>query len=313
VSHRLTILAWHNVEATWCYPAAAGTGVRGLGRQLQWLKRVANVVPLERALGDLNAGRPLPPRAVALSFDDGYRDTLDLAVPILERLRLPATFFLVPGLLSGEVSAWWEHLGWAFANAGAATVRFGDRDLPVRGAEGRRSYELLSDRLRELDRSQRDRATQELVERLRPSGQARERELFMDWQAAKELVERGFEVGSHSNYHAVLSRERAAEQVRDLATARERLEGGLGVPVRLLAYPSGQASEYDRDTVRAAELAGHTHAFTTDAGWNTRATPRLEEHRVVLEPYRGFTSQGIRRVVARLSRTAQPAEPPSSR
>jgi hypothetical protein len=176
----------------------------------------------------------------------------------------------VPGLLSGEVRAWWEHLGWAFANAGAGTVRFGDGDLPVRGAEGRRSYEWLSDRLRELDRSERDRATQELVERLRPSGQARDRELFMDWQAAKELVERGFEVGSHSNYHAVLSRE------------------------------------------RAAELAGHTHAFTTDAGWNTRARPRMEEHRIVLEPHRGFTSQGVRRVVARISRTALPAESPSS-
>jgi peptidoglycan/xylan/chitin deacetylase (PgdA/CDA1 family) len=304
VTQRLTILAWHNVEATWCYPAAAGSGVRGLGRQLHWLKRVANVVPLEQALGDLDAGRPLPPRAVALSFDDGYRDTLDLAVPILERLRLPATFFLVPGLLSGEVRAWWEDLGWAFVNAGVDTVRFGDRDLPVRGREGRRSYHWLSERLRELDRSARDQATEELVDRLRPSGPPRDRELFMDWPAAKELVERGFEVGSHSNYHAVLSRERAAEQVRDLATARERLEGGLGVQVRLLAYPSGQASEYDRDTVRAAEVAGHSHAFTTDAGWNTRATPRLEEHRIVLEPHRGFTGQGVRRVVARLARRA---------
>jgi peptidoglycan/xylan/chitin deacetylase (PgdA/CDA1 family) len=301
VTQRLTILAWHNVEATWCYPAASGSGVRGLRRQLQWLRRVANVVALERALGDLEAGRPLPPRAVALTFDDGYRDVLDLAVPILERLRLPATFFLVPGLLSGEVRCWWELLGWAFANAGADTVRFGERDLPVRGPRGRESYHWLSDRLRELNRAERDRATDELVDRLRPAGQPRDRELFMDWTAAKELVERGFEVGSHSNHHAVLSREAAAEQVRDLATARERLEGGLGVQARLLAYPSGQASEYDRDTVRAAELAGHSRAFTTDAGWNTRSTPPLEQHRIVLEPHRGFANQGARRVVAKLA------------
>jgi peptidoglycan/xylan/chitin deacetylase (PgdA/CDA1 family) len=301
VAQRLTILAWHNVEATWCYPAAAGAGVRGLRRQLQWLGRVANVVRLERALGDLEAGRPLPQRAVAVTFDDGYRDVLDLAVPILERLRLPATFFLVPGLLSGEVRAWWELLGWAFANAGADTVRFGERDLPVRGPRGRESYHWLSDRLRQLGRAERDQATRELVDRLRPAGQPRDRELFMDWLAAKELVERGFEVGSHSNYHAVLSREPAAEQVRDLTTARERLEGGLGVPARLLAYPSGQPGEYDSDTVRAAELAGHSHAFTTDAGWNSPSTPRLEARRIVLEPQHGFANQGVRRVVARLA------------
>jgi hypothetical protein len=80
--------------------------------------------------------------------------------------------------------------------------------------------------------------------------------------------------------------------------------------VRLLAYPSGQASEYDQDTVRAAELAGHSHAFTTDAGWNTRATPRLEEHRIVLQPHRGFASQGVGRVVARLARTSSSPSSP---
>ncbi len=288
---RLTILAWHNVEPTWCYPAPPGAGVRRLERQLRRLARFAAVLPLESALRTLRAGSPLPHRAVALTFDDGYKDVLDLAVPLLERLQLPATFFLVPGLLGGEVRAWWELLGWAFAN----------EVLPARGPQGRRSYLWLSGRLRQMGRTERDQATSELVERLRPQGRAGDRELFLDWLGARELVQRGFGVGSHSNSHAVLSRESPDEQFRDLVTARRRLERGLGVPVRLLAYPSGQPGEYDRDTVRAAERAGYWHAFTTDAGWNSPSTPPLEGHRVVLEPHRTFTSQALRRAAARVA------------
>ena len=301
MAQRLTVLAWHNVEATWCYPAPSSAGVRRLERQLRHLARLATVVPLQQSLHALRSGRPLPPRAVALSFDDGYKDVLDLAVPLLERLRLPATFFLVPGLLAGEVRAWWELLGWAFANAGSESVRWEHRVLPARGAQGRRSYQWLSGRLRQMGRTERDQAAHELVERLRPRGTPGDRELFLDWPGAKELVRRGFEIGSHSNRHAVLSRETPDEQLHDLVTARERLEAGLGVPVRLLAYPSGQPGEYDSDTVRAAERAGYWHAFTTDAGWNSPSTPPLEGHRIVLEPHRTFTGQALRRVAARVA------------
>ncbi len=73
MADRLAILTWHNVEATWWYPSRPGAGVRGLARQLRSLRRFANVVPLEPALEALASGRPLPPRAVALSWDDGGR------------------------------------------------------------------------------------------------------------------------------------------------------------------------------------------------------------------------------------------------
>jgi peptidoglycan/xylan/chitin deacetylase (PgdA/CDA1 family) len=301
VAERLTVLAWHNVEGTWCFPAPAGAGVRGLERQLRRLVRLATVVPLHQSLLALRSGTPLPPRAVALSFDDGYRDVLDLAVPLLERFGLPATFFLVPGLLAGEVRAWWELLGWAFANAGSESVRWDHRVLATRGPRGRRSYQWLSGRLRELDRAGREQATHELVERLRPEGRPGDRELFLDWSGARELVRRGFEIGSHSNCHAVLSREAPGDQFRDLLLARQRLEAGLGVPARLLAYPSGQRGEYDSDTVRAAERAGYSHAFTTEAGWNSTSTPPLEGHRVVLEPHRTFATQALRRVAAKVA------------
>src|SRR2546423_14531892 len=118
----LRVFAWHNVESSWCFPCRAGSGVRGLERQLRFLHHAANVVPLGDALQGLAEGRDLPPRAVAITFDDGYRDNLELAVPMLEALALPATFFLVPGLLSGSTQPWWEVLAWGFARASRDAV-----------------------------------------------------------------------------------------------------------------------------------------------------------------------------------------------
>src|SRR4051812_23337545 len=98
-SSQLLVLCYHNVDPTWSFPARRRAGRLGLERQLRLLKRLATVVPLETAVGALAEGRSLPPRAVALTFDDGYRDNLTVAVPMLQQLELPATFFLVPGLL----------------------------------------------------------------------------------------------------------------------------------------------------------------------------------------------------------------------
>jgi peptidoglycan/xylan/chitin deacetylase (PgdA/CDA1 family) len=307
MADRLVILAWHNVEATWWYPSRPGQGIQGLVGQLRSLRRFANVVPLQPALEALAAERPLPPRAVALSWDDGYRDSLELVAPLLERFELPATFFLVPGLLSGEVRAWWELLAWAFAHSPRRAVRWDDRVLPVGGRAGRRSLRWLGQRLQAHCRAVRDQRVAELLERLEPAGEPDDRRLFLDWTDARRLAGKGFAIGSHSMHHAILGHEPLDEQRRDLVDSRAQLEQRLEVPVRLFAYPSGQPGDYDAATVRAVARAGYSHAFTTRAGWNRPSTPVLEGHRVLIGPERPLPSLAARRVAARVGRRLLPA------
>jgi peptidoglycan/xylan/chitin deacetylase (PgdA/CDA1 family) len=304
VTDRLLVLAWHAVEATWGFPCRPGAGVRGLARQLQQLQRMARIVPLEPALDALRVGRPLPPRAVALTFDDGYRDHLALAAPLLERLGLPATFFLVPSILAGDLTPWWEVLGWSFGQATTPSVLWQGRLLPTGGRSGRRSVRWVAERLKLLDRAARDRQLAELVDLLEPTGRL-DAGLFLDWAGAKELCRRGFTVGSHTLRHPILSRETAAEQAEELAGSRHRLEVELGVPVRLLAYPNGKPGDYDEATVAAAEDAGYRHALTTRPGLNTSTTPALELCRVVLEPHQGFCETVTRRVTGKAVQIAR--------
>lgn len=286
---RLLVLGWHNVQGTWCFPSGPGRGVRGLHAQLRLLGRTTNPLSLGDALAALRSGRPLPPRAVALTFDDGYADNLDLAAPLLRRLNLPATFFLVPGLLSHTASAWWEVVAWAFRCAAAAPgVQWDGTYFPIASPEQRRdSLVLAGERLKRRGRQQRDDGVQALVALLEPTGPAPGPGLFLDWQGARRLVEQGFDVGSHTMRHDILSEEPATAVVADLAQSRTLLERDLGVSVPLLAYPNGTERDYDDATVAAAQAAGFDFAVTTRDGLNHREVGPYDVRRSVLYPERG--------------------------
>jgi peptidoglycan/xylan/chitin deacetylase (PgdA/CDA1 family) len=286
MSDRLLVLGWHNVAGTYAFPSGQGAGQRGFAQQMRALARTANVLPLNYALERLTHGEPLPPRAVAITFDDGYQDNLTLAVPVLERMRLAATFFLVPGMLSGEVDAWWETLGWAIFHSPRDTFGWEGATFALGDDAARRSaYGQLVPRLKLRPRASRDAAMTELLELLSPRGNAPR--LFMDWDGARELLRRGFSVESHTCTHPVLSQEAPAEQQRELADARRRLEGELGIEISTLAYPHGGQPDYNADTLVAAKAAGYSWGVTTREAFTTSATPPLEIRRCVVYPERG--------------------------
>jgi len=284
----LVVLGWHNVEGTWCFPSAPGAGLRGLEWQLRVLRRSTNVVPLGWALRTMSAGRPLPPRAVAITFDDGYRDNLTLAAPLLRRLGLPATCFLVPGLLSREVTPWWERLAWAFANSDRDRIVWEDRSvwLGTSTASRHTASTMLAAQLKRRDRRQRDAAVDDLVSLLSPAGEYRVDDHFLDWEGARKL-RATMEIGSHSMHHAILARESAGAQRDDLVTSRQKLADELSEGIELLAYPNGGEHDYDEDTLAAVESAGYEYAITTRRGRNTAATPPYEVRRWVMSPERG--------------------------
>ncbi|MDH3226788.1 MAG: polysaccharide deacetylase family protein [Thermoleophilia bacterium] len=296
MSGRLLILCWHNVTPTWFFPGPRGAHLRGLAAQVKVLRRFCTPVDLESALDDLSVGRRLPPRAVALTFDDGYRDNLDEALPLLEELGAPATYFLVSGLLDGETAPWWELLGWAFARSAPRTVTW--RGRSVRGGASPQRYPDFwrqAEELKTFDRGERETALEELVDVLAPAGPAPNwHRMFLDWDGAREMASRAT-VGSHTRWHGILSRESRTEQAAELAHAAERIRGELGVAARTLAYPNGGRDDYDDGSIQGAQSAGHDYAVTTESGLNSHPIAPFQVQRLVLDPLDGATV--LRRVL----------------
>lgn len=283
----LTVIGYHNIESTHYFSGAAGAGTRAFDQQLRFLRRAMNVVPLGDALRTWERGGSLPTRAVSITFDDGYRDALDVAAPILERYSLPASFFLVPAIVSRDAHAWWERVSWSVHSSDAAHMSWSGRVVRL-GDDAERAglVEDLCVGLKRLDADERERAIEQLVDELQPSTPYDD-DLFMNWQQCRELARRGFEIGSHSYRHAILARESTAEQHDDLAHSKKLLEDELDTRIDLLAYPNGERGDFDADTFAALGSAGYTHAVTTIPGRNHRTTPRYELRRVVISPLGG--------------------------
>jgi peptidoglycan/xylan/chitin deacetylase (PgdA/CDA1 family) len=294
VTDRLLILGWHNVESTWLFPSRPGAGSRGLERQLRFLRRFANVVDLRQALAALAGGRPLPPRAVAITFDDGYRDQLELAAPMLERLGLPATFFLVPGVLSRAVRPWWEMIAWAFTRATREVLAWEGSTMTLRTPAERHSALLgVAEQLKRRPGVAREAALEELTGALGPEGHPGDDQMFLDWDGARRLARGRLTIASHTFHHGILSQEDEQAQQHDLLLSKQQLEQELDLPVDLLAYPNGRLGDYDRTTMAAASRAGYTHAITTLPGWNRPSTPPYEVLRFVQQPERGVPGLAI--------------------
>jgi peptidoglycan/xylan/chitin deacetylase (PgdA/CDA1 family) len=313
MSHRLLVLGWHNIEPTWAFGGTSpAAGRRGFERQVRFLRRWANVVPLRAALVDLLDGRALPPRAVALTFDDGYRDNVTTAAPLLRAAGLHATFFLVPGFLSGTSEVWWENLGWAFAHATAAELSWeGERFDTSTPDVRRRVMEVVVRKVKTLDSRDRENAVVDVAQRLLPVGPTRgPGRQFMDWDEADRLVEYGHDIGSHTCSHPILSREEPADQARELVDSREQLEAHFQRPVDVFAFPNGRAEDYSEVTLRLIREAGYTFAVTTRTALAHRDTPAREVPRVLVNAETGVVKIGrsgvrtVRRILAPGNRTA---------
>lgn len=223
-----------------------------------------------------------------VSFDDGTRDGLEVAAPILERHGVPAVFFVCTEHLGNDRPFWWETLGDLLRATdvpslvvadipGMADIYEGPDSLPLyRTAQREFAHAMLGIA---MARAHPD-AIPELLETVRtclevgPPPPGRNVPL-LDWDDCRALQERGFLIGGHTARHANCARVRGELDLRiEIDASLDRLERELGRPTRLFAYPYGKREHLD-DRVRAriAER-GIRLAFTTERGiGNTRQDP----------------------------------------
>ena len=238
--------------------------------QVAALSRHCDVILPDDVPEVLRAGRG---RHVLLTFDDGYRDNHDLALPILRRHRARAAFFLTTGFLDNPRLSWWDE---------AAVLAAGDqaRQRRLTGAvKGGQDPERLLDAL----------AAE--VGRLRPGPEAADG-VWMTWDMARTLLAAGMAVGGHSVTHPVLAHLSLERQHEEVLGCALRLKEELGVDMRAFCYPVGLPESFDRRTKQVLAEAGCEVAFTFHGGC-ARASSRpdlLELPRAGVGPWRNADS-----------------------
>jgi peptidoglycan/xylan/chitin deacetylase (PgdA/CDA1 family) len=206
----------------------------------------------------------------ALTFDDGYRDTLEVALPVLERRGAPFTVYCAPGFIECNARLWWLELEEAIrrlemveVSVEGGRLRLAARRPDEKSAAFDRTYWLLRQRPEaELLEAIGDLARRAGVERARLA-----EGLFMTWSELAALSRSPLAtIGAHGIAHRRLAHWSAAEARAEMAGSKAALEERLGVRVRHFAYPVGDQTSAGPREFELAREVGFDTAVTTRPG-----------------------------------------------
>jgi peptidoglycan/xylan/chitin deacetylase (PgdA/CDA1 family) len=263
---RLTIVIFHRVHAQPDPLFPGEMDAAAFRERLTWLRDWFNVLSLDDGVASLVEGT-LPARALAITFDDGYADNVDIALPILTDLGLHATFFIATGFLDGG-RMWNDTIIEAVRGAPGDVLDLrplGLSSFDIASTRARRgAIDALLPLLKHLQPDVRQARVDEIARRV---GVELPRNLMMSSPDVRRLASAGMALGAHTVSHPILCKVDAPTARREIAESRELLEGIVRQPVRLFAYPNGRPNQdYAARDVEIARALGFRAACSTASG-----------------------------------------------
>jgi peptidoglycan/xylan/chitin deacetylase (PgdA/CDA1 family) len=251
-----------------------GTPVDVFEAQLRFMRKRFAPIQASETLA-----RSRPPLAFAVTLDDGYEDNLSIAAPVLERLGIPATFFVVSDFVGTDRLFWWERLAEIVRRTKVRSLDLAAvlPELAARGALPRslsldeasraNAYERLSAAIRadRHDAVETHMARLSAALEVAPRAEGRDYAL-MGWTQLRELVARGHEIGGHTATHCNVVGADAETLEREIVASQAEIERRLEAPVPTFAYPYGGYEPGAKHVSAALAKAGCRAAFTARKG-----------------------------------------------
>ncbi|HEU4333776.1 MAG TPA: polysaccharide deacetylase family protein [Candidatus Eisenbacteria bacterium] len=261
-------------------PHFAGVPVETFREQADLFARHWTIRPLRELVESAERGS-LPPRAAAITFDDGYRDNYRHAFPILAERRLAATVFLATGAIETGRPLWHDRIFDAFGRTRAPRLRWSGLDLPMETPDSkRRALHALLRALRAMTPAERDASIPGVLASLDLEENPALADRMLTWDQIREMKAGGIDFGAHTVSHPILTRMPLDAAMREILESRREIEARTGEPVDLFAYPNGTESDFDRPIQEGLRAAGFRAAVTTVWGTNVAATDRFALRRV---------------------------------
>jgi peptidoglycan/xylan/chitin deacetylase (PgdA/CDA1 family) len=244
--------------------------------QMQTVARYFNPLSLKDGLSQLEAGT-LPPRAVAITFDDGYKDNLTTATPILNKYKLQATVFVATGFLNGGIM--WNDaivelirqcddvLDLSPYNLGCLKTKSVSQKLST--------IKYLIQTLKYCEPVLRD----DMLDKIKSVvGIELPNNLMLTVSEVQKLSLAGIEIGAHTVNHPILSKLALRDAETEIIQSKLYLEGLLGKSVRYFAYPNGNPGiDYQLSHRNILRKTGFEAAFST---WWAAATNQMDKYQL---------------------------------
>lgn len=244
-------------------------------QHLRILKELFEVMSLSEWIERRNAGKALPARACAVTFDDGWLDNFEFALPILREEQVPATLFAVSHMI-GTTRQFWPNRLARVLNENRGETTFGW--LPGYSTHAPLDRERIAQLILHCKQLGDDEINAHLdAAEAELQLSALDQPALMNWEQLRAMQQAGVEIGSHTCNHyrllATLPTELVAREIRE---SKHMLEQQLERSVKLFCYPNGDVCPAAIRLVQENYLA----AVTTRRGINKATTSAHELLRI---------------------------------
>lgn len=272
---RLSVLIYHRVVPSRDAMRPDEPTAEEFDLQMRLLREHFDPLPLADAAAGLARGS-LPRRAVCVTFDDGYADNEQVALPVLARYDIPATVFVSTGYLNGG-RMWNDTVIEALRNWEGAHAALEDLALPgyplATMADRRAAAHDLLPRIKHRDPSERQRIVDAIAQR---SGGLPDNLMMTDAQV-RRLARAGVEIGAHTVSHPILATVAPEVARQEIQSSKAQLEALVEREVAAFAYPNGLPErDYGAEHRAMVQEAGFTVAVSTHWGVATRRSDVLQ-------------------------------------
>lgn len=228
-----------------------------------------SVIGLDAVPERLAQGGEGGPFAV-LTFDDGYRDNVEHALPVLHRHGAPWTLFVTSDFAEGQGRLWWIELERAIARLDRVRINAPGQSLDLPAGNAREKSTAFEAVYRHLRAGPEDHLLAVIADLSREAGIEPGRvaaSLCLSWAELRDLAtDPAVTIGAHTVSHPMLAKHDADAARREIVEGRDRIATRLGVPVRHLSYPVGDPGSAGAREFALAEELGFATAVTTRPG-----------------------------------------------
>ena len=267
-SHELRILTYHRVfdvgdEATFPFdPALISASTAAFQEQMEYVSKNFLPVSFNDVLAAIDGECTLPRRAVVVTFDDGHADTYTHAFPILRKLGMTAAVFVSTGYVGSRKIFWFDRVSNMLFRCSTTVLRMPGIYNRLRLhdiASRRHTVEIVLDYLKSLPDLLRQEKIAWLANALNASIDTNDIALSgtLTWEQSREMSKCGFEFGSHSVTHPILTRLDDAALDWELVESRACIEREIGKCIDVIAYPEGGPNSFDARVIAAVKRAGY--------------------------------------------------------
>jgi peptidoglycan/xylan/chitin deacetylase (PgdA/CDA1 family) len=246
---------------------------------------------MDQTVAILTGKEPFKPYSMVLTFDDGYRNNVTHALPVLQKHNAPATFFLSTGQVDRREPFWYDRLDYAIQHLRKEQhVFFAGQDFSFRPKQTETSRAIFTT-LRNTIKANKlpYHETMEIVNlmtnRLEENAGSRLADIFekdhftaiMSWEDVKKVSDQGIIIGSHTVDHVILDQVDRVAVREQLISSKKAIEEQTGKTCLYFCYPNGN---WNKEIVSLVKETGFVAAVTTDRGSNKMKTNLLTLLRV---------------------------------